>query len=156
MSNVDLRITDQRRKLIDGLERLGGKIEASGTGYLSPTDVAEKLGMRVPGSQRTFTAFLNSAEKAGIIKRSVSGRRTKSIRLVYPHKSAKATKAVTPTAEAPKAAKKKRVAKMPDLGQTVAVSMLLQRQDGTLTLALRSDEGVWLVSVDEFVPGEQS
>lgn len=138
-------MTPDRQKLIEGLEKVGGSIKARGKEQLRPEEVMETLGF-TGKTPTAWNAFLNGAQKAGIIKRTVHGRRSKAIYLVHG----------TPQEKIPtngtKHTKKKAavVLPLPALGSTLTVFDLNLGEDGKLTVALRNEMGSWAMEVEGY------
>lgn len=144
----------ERIQLINGLRAFGGTIAAEPGKKLGPEDVKSILGLK----SNSVTSLLYRAQVDGIITREVNGKRTLSITLIEGEHLPPPVKKRGPKprqAGEPKRTYTRRAkVTLPQIGESVTVSMLSQNRDGGFQLGLRSDAGSWMVTVDGFASVE--
>lgn len=169
-------LTPKRRELIAGLEKVGGSITAPEGSQLNPLEVMDALGMSglKPGP---WSAFLRSAEDAGIIHRTVKGRATKAIFLVHGGETDKngdriyrPKKKSGPKSKAKAGTKRKYVRKvplqprqsrrrlslpLPGIDTTLTVFSLSKDAEGIVTVACRNETGSWAFEIKGYVSATQ-
>jgi hypothetical protein len=144
----------ERIQLINGLRSYGGTISAEPGKKLGPEDVKSILGLK----SSAVTSLLHRAQVDGIITREVNGRRTLSITLIEgDHLPAPVKKRGPKPRQAgePKRTYTRRAkVTLPQIGESVTVSMISQNREGGFQLGLRSETSSWMVTVDGFAAVE--
>lgn len=154
MSRTGTTMTKERKQLIAGLRKIGGGVAAEPGKMLRPAELAELLGV----TTTNLTPILSRAERDGIVSRTVNGRRTLAIQLVEgdhlpappkrrgpkPHVAGEPTTRKytrrTPVPGVP----------LPQLGETVTVSVLSRDRDGSVQLGIQGATGAWMTTVNGF------
>jgi hypothetical protein len=139
-------LTPKQKHAIAALQGLGGSMRANGRSLIPADEQNRVLGMK--------SMAIASMEKAGIIKRELKGKATKSITLLEPFSSmqidgVKAPRKRNPAARpAYKSQRRSRhVPSLPLVGQTLTVCGVLMHRDESIELMLRNGSESWITTV---------